>query len=387
MRVLHINSGRLFGGVETLLTTLARRRDLCPEMEPAFGLCFQNRLASELYESGVSVHRLGQVRARSPMKVRRARRRLRELLRKRRFDVVVCHMPWAQAVFGPAVRKAGLPLVFWMHDAAKGRHWVELWARLTKPDVVLCNSVYTASSLPKLYPNRAHEVFHCPVARTATVMTHGERLALRAELNTSPDAIVILQASRLQPWKGHFAHLEGLARLRKIPGWAAWFAGGAQRPDEIRYLRELKDLAVHLEIADRVRFLGARSDVPRLMRAADIFCQPNADAEPFGIVFIEALAEGLPVVTFSMGGPKEILAGGYGVTLEPGNVDALAQALRELIADGERRARLAAAGPARAIELCGPERQIPRLHSILRGVTDGRERMALTARTAVRARA
>src|SRR5579863_1214479 len=55
MRVMHIVSGRLFGGVETLLVTLARSRDLCPAMDPEFALCFDGRLSEELGASGVAV--------------------------------------------------------------------------------------------------------------------------------------------------------------------------------------------------------------------------------------------------------------------------------------------------------------------------------------------
>jgi glycosyltransferase involved in cell wall biosynthesis len=49
-----------------------------------------------------------------------------------------------------------------------------------------------------------------------------------------------------------------------------------------------------LRIADRVRFAGQRDDVPRLLAAADLHCQPNSSPEPFGVAFVEALAAGLP---------------------------------------------------------------------------------------------
>jgi len=55
----------------------------------------------------------------------------------------------------------------------------------------------------------------------------------------------------------------------------------------------------------RVRFVGERLDVARILAAADIFCQPNIEAEPFGIVFIEALYAGLPVVASASGGALE----------------------------------------------------------------------------------
>ena len=76
MRVLHVYSGNLFGGIETMLLTMARERALCPAIEPAFALCFEGRLGDELAATGVSVHRLPEVRASRPMTIRRARRQL-----------------------------------------------------------------------------------------------------------------------------------------------------------------------------------------------------------------------------------------------------------------------------------------------------------------------
>ena len=55
MKVLHISSGNLYGGVEVLLATLAREQACCPEMEPHFALCFEGRLSPELIEFGAAV--------------------------------------------------------------------------------------------------------------------------------------------------------------------------------------------------------------------------------------------------------------------------------------------------------------------------------------------
>src|SRR5258708_1301061 len=132
MRVLHVGSGNLYGGVETYLVTLARLRDICPAMEPEFALCFAGRLSQELQAHNAQVHSLGEVRSRFPWTVARARRTLKKLLRQESYDVVVCHSAWAQAIFGPVVHRAGgtikIPLVFYLHNAAEKRHWLERWA-------------------------------------------------------------------------------------------------------------------------------------------------------------------------------------------------------------------------------------------------------------------
>src|SRR6266850_1619962 len=129
MRVLHVYSGNLYGGVETMLVTLARHRNSCKEMEPHFAICFDGRLSDELVGAGALTHQLGNVRLRQPSSILRARRKLRELLGQGTFDVVICHGPWSLAIFGPVARAARLPLVFWLHGPVSGSHWTERWAR------------------------------------------------------------------------------------------------------------------------------------------------------------------------------------------------------------------------------------------------------------------
>src|SRR5258705_6687354 len=223
MRVMHIVSGRLYGGVETLLVTLARERALCAGMEPEFALCFDGRLRKELAAAGVAVHQLGEVRARNPLSVLRARRRLREVLNTRSVDVVVCHLPWTQAIFGSVARSASVPLVFWMHGAANGRGWLERWASLNPPDSVICNSKYTAGSLPMIFSGGASEVIYIPVTYSEPDRSREHRSEIRREFDTQLGAVVIVQVSRMEGLKGHKVHLAALARLCEVPGWVAWF--------------------------------------------------------------------------------------------------------------------------------------------------------------------
>src|SRR5262249_41106227 len=96
LRVLHCSSGNLYGGVETLLVTLAQQA--APGVRPEFALCFEGRASAELRAVGADVHWLAPVRFSRPWTVWRARRALRRLLAARPFDVVVCHGPWTHWV-------------------------------------------------------------------------------------------------------------------------------------------------------------------------------------------------------------------------------------------------------------------------------------------------
>jgi glycosyltransferase involved in cell wall biosynthesis len=184
-------------------------------------------------------------------------------------------------------------------------------------------------------------------------------------LGVSDDTVAIIQVSRMEAWKGHRLHLDALAKLKDNPRWICWMVGGAQRPAEREYMREIQEKSVRLGIGDRVRFLGQRSDVPSLLAAADIFSQPNLGAEPFGIVFIEALAAGLPVVTTAMGGPKEIIDESCGIVAPPRDAEVVAAGLRRLIDSAEVRTRLGRNGPQRARDLCDPAGRIPDLYHAL----------------------
>jgi glycosyltransferase involved in cell wall biosynthesis len=367
LRILHVYSGNLYGGIEAALLSLARDRAARPEVTPEFALCFEGRLSAGLRAAGAAVRMLCPVRFSRPWTVLEARRRLRRALAAGGPDVVVCHAAWPHALFGPVARRAGLPLAFWMHDAAGGGHWVERRAMRTPPDLVIANSRHTAATAPRLFPGVPAEVLHCPVPAPSPA-TAADRARTRRELGADDDEVVVLQACRLERWKGHAALIGALGRLRDRPGWSAWVAGGAQRPHEAAYLDELEAAAVAAGVADRVRFLGQRDDVPRLLAAADVHCQPNTGAEPFGIAFVEALYAGRPVVGTRLGGALEIVDESCGVLVPPGDPAALADALASLIADPAARARLGAAGPARARLLCDPAAVLGRLHALLAGV-------------------
>jgi glycosyltransferase involved in cell wall biosynthesis len=366
MRVLHLYAGNLYGGIETLLVTLARCRGLCPEMAPAFALCFDGRLRRELRDADVPLHDLGPCRLSRPWTVWRARRRLRHLLAAERPHVAVCHSCWPYALFGTVFRACGVPLVYWAHDIHLGRHWLERLAGRTRPDTIVANSRATLAAVATVFPDVAAHVVHCPVPdHPAVSEREGVRQEVRRAFGLAAEQTVILQCCRLERWKGHALLLEALGRIADVPGWACWVAGGSQRPHEQRYLDELRQAATSLGIAQRVRFVGQRDDIPRLLAAADVHCQPNSGPEPFGIAFVEALYAGLPVVTTALGGALEIVDPSCGILVPAGDAASLATALRGLIENPDRRKALGAAGQSRAAALCDPSRQLQRLYELL----------------------
>ena len=113
------------------------------------------------------------------------------------------------------------------------------------------------------------------------------------------------------------------------------------------FQHHLLDVARDLGVGEHVLFTGQRSDVERLMAAADIFAMPSL-GEPFGLVFLEAMAMMLPVVALDSGGTPEVVEHNVsGLLSDPGDTDQLIQNMLALLRDPERRRRMGAAGRQR----------------------------------------
>ncbi|WP_026341247.1 glycosyltransferase [Actinomadura atramentaria] len=161
----------------------------------------------------------------------------------------------------------------------------------------------------------------------------------------------ILSIGRLVPRKGVETVVEALAR---VPGAELVVAGGpaAGGLDRDPEARRLAALAERVGVADRVVFLGAvpHEQVPALMRAADVIVSAPW-YEPFGIVPLEAMACGTPVVASAVGGHLDtVLDGTTGMLAPPRDPAALAARLRAVLADPARRAALGRAGAEHARE-------------------------------------
>jgi glycosyltransferase involved in cell wall biosynthesis len=362
LRVAHLVGGNLFGGVETILVTLARYRSAATDMVPLFVACYDGRLRQELARVGEPVHLLGEARVSRPFSVLRARQALKEFLRRERVDVVVCHGAWPHALFAGTVKRSGVPLVFYQHDVLTGKHWVERAARRHRPVAIVANSRYTARSTSSVFETPLPEVVYCPVP-VSSLLAPEERRRVRQELGVSPDTAVILQTSRMEAWKGHRRHLRVLSKLTHRRDWVSLIAGGAQRPAERAYEAELRALSETLGLASRVKFLGHRSDVPRLLGAADLHFQPNESPEPFGIAFIEAMLAGLPVVTRPLGAVPEYIDPSVGRLAA--DDDGLARAIEQLLDSPEERRTLGQNARRSALDLCRPEQQVKALEALL----------------------
>ena len=169
-----------------------------------------------------------------------------------------------------------------------------------------------------------------------------EAAALRREFGIPHGAPLVVCVARLEPEKGHRTLLQALARVRAgRPDLRALIVGeGSQR-------QALEEAARELGIAQAVQFTGFREDARTAIAAADVFAL-TSPAEPFGLVLIEAMALGRPVVATDAGGPREIVVSGEtGRLTPPDDPQAVADALSDLIARPDERLRMGRNGRRR----------------------------------------
>lgn len=187
---------------------------------------------------------------------------------------------------------------------------------------------------------------------------------VRAELEVPDDALLVLMVGHLRRWKGHRVVLEALAQVEEAARrrMRVVFAGTVS-PSERGYADELRALAHESKLEPFVQFLGARDDVPDLMHAADVLVHASTSPEPFGLVLLEAMVLGVPVVASALGGPLEILTPESGMTFDPAAPAELAACLERLARDPSLRRQLGEAGRARA-ESFRIERTIERVQAV-----------------------
>jgi len=195
---------------------------------------------------------------------------------------------------------------------------------------------------------------------------------IRAEFGVPPERPLIAIMSRLFPWKGHSQLLEALAEVKRAGRDFTLLIVGDDDPRATpgggRYSTELHRLVAELDLTDQVVFTGFRSDASAIMAACDIYAMPTFE-EPFGMVFLEAMALAKPVVSLDSGGVPEVVEDGMtGLLSPPEDIAALARNVERLIDDEALRRTLGANGRARALEHFGPDRLAADMERVYRRV-------------------
>jgi glycosyltransferase involved in cell wall biosynthesis len=350
VKIAHLVLGGELRGGERVALTLGRaareRGDEVLFLSPTSGP-FTELAASE----GFAVRRVDVSRT---FRVGGAARLVR-LLRHEGVDVLHTHTAIAANVLGRlAGRLAGVAVVSHVHienylPASRSRAAVvrtldNSTARLATR--ILAVSEHTRDSLVRQgYPAGRIEVVPNGIEVGAAPAAGGGRPRLEA-LGVPAGAQVVGEIGRLCDVKGQRELIDALAQLDDVHGVLV----GDDLEQGGRFREALERRAEERGLAGRVVFTGHLDDARELLAELDVFVLPSW-AEGMPIVLLEAMAAGRPVVATPVGGtPEVVVHGETGLLVPPRDPAALAAALRELLADPDRRARFGQAGRRRVEE-------------------------------------
>jgi glycosyltransferase involved in cell wall biosynthesis len=275
-------------------------------------------------------------------------RRLAAIIRRER--VAVVHVNEILDVYGGiAARIARVPCVW--HVRADISSWPRPLTALL-PWVVggLSSEVLAVSDSVRTHVFAEHgvrdskvSVLHDPGPDPATFRPGLDGSAIKRELDVEDEApIVVLVAKMVEP-KGHEVLLRAVPRIiRSFPRARVVVVGGDLEGAHHRaYAERIRRLPADLGVAHAVTFTGYRSDVARIMAAADVVTHCSTHPDPFPGVVLQGMALGKAVVASDIGGPREqIDPGRSGLLVPPADSDALAGAVCWLLGDPDLREAL-----------------------------------------------
>jgi glycosyltransferase involved in cell wall biosynthesis len=288
--------------------------------------------------------------------------RLTSFLKPRRFDVVQTWVFAANAYGRVAARLAKVPVVVTAEMA------VDLWKSrghlaIDRALAHWCDRVVGNSNAVVDFYRRAgipeSKLELIPSGIGGEEPPEVDKAAIRASFGWPADAPVVLFAGRLMPQKGVRDLIAAIDLLQHVrPKLRTLIVGGGPLKSE------LEETAHDFELDERVRFLGHRDDVPRLLAAADLLVLPSL-YEGLPNVVLEAMRFSKPVVATAAPGTTEVVADAETGLLVPiGNPPVLAKAIRDVTDDPALARRLGEAGRARVEREFGVDLMVERFAAL-----------------------
>jgi glycosyltransferase involved in cell wall biosynthesis len=311
--LVHASSSSRQGGSATFLRTLA---EYFRSNGVALTLVFLERgaLAEEFAGRGFDVVALDAGRVRNVPRSIGAVRAIQQLIRARGITTVFSNGAFEHLYGGMAAWLTGVPSVWYCHACARRSDRTVRLATLVRANAVLTHSEYTKALLAECGKVSATVVY----PGVGIPAMNGSGTHLREELGIRPDAPVVSMVAVFMECKGQRVFVRAAARIRDaVPGCKFLLAGDAPFERHRRYADEIRRLVEELGLADSVMFLGFRRDAAAVIGASDVVVHPSTEPEPFGIVLLEAMALGKPVVSIATGGAGEIVGSGEAAVLVP----------------------------------------------------------------------
>ena len=362
-RVLHVSHDATPGGSNEVMLSLIRHAPAGTESGVVF--LKPGPVQARAAELAASTETIDAGRAREVWKAPGVVRALRRVIRERRPEVVFAHVTKAHLYASIAARREGVPYLWWQQERRSQKPVMHEVAGRLPAAAVVCSAEWTAAEQRRRWPRT-------PVHRIwLGIETDGADLA-RPHTAGAGDELVLGIVGRLQRWKRVELALRAMpAVLAQEPRARLRVAGDAAPGLDEDYPAALHAEAQALGIAHAVGFLGHVDQGSRLMGELDVLVH-TAEDEPFGLVVVEAMLRGVPVVAPGSGGPAEIVRDGVdGLLVDVEDAPTLAQAIVALARDPGRRAQMGASGRERALTEFTAERMAAQAWELMAAVAQG----------------
>ena len=344
--IVEVNDDGTIGGSHQVLWDVIRRLDR-HLVEPVVAFYEDNPIAERLRGMGVSVivlddlhrdelkrYRSGRTTERYRAVVQAVRARV-ALLKRDQIDLVHINNSPQVAIYDwlPAARNLGIPIVASaMGDAGPitGRIRRTL-VRSYNHYIAVSHYMYQALREQGVSESRISLVRNGVDVSMIQSRLRRSRGSVRRELGVLPHQLLGVMVGNVRRWKGQHVVLQALALLPpdKRSRLVVAFAG-ANDPSGLDFQLELQSMVDDWGLAQHTRWLGRRDDVPDLFRAADFGLHASILPEPFGLVMVECMATGTPVIASQEGGAAEIVTPETGWCYRGGDADELASLLMSL---------------------------------------------------------
>ena len=307
-------------------------------------------MVAEIRALGLDVRVIEAGRFRNIPARLRAVARVARLAQASDTDLILGWMVAGQLTAGPAALLAGVPCA-WFQVGTPRPDWLDQMATLFPARGVLVLSRAAAAAQARVWPSRRQSLVYPGASLDAFDPAKlPAPSTVRAKLGLPADGALIGMVGRLQRWKGMHTFIAAMARVRAVRPDVRAVIVGAPHETEPAYAGELHAQATALGLGRALTFAGFQSNIPEWMQAMDVFVHAS-DREPFGIVVIEAMALGKPVIAGAAGGPAEIIVDGEsGQLVAFGDEHSLAAAILRYLDDPAFASRVGAAARIRAAE-------------------------------------
>ncbi len=240
------------------------------------------------------------------------------VLKQHKSQVVQAHLARGALLAGKACKKLALPLVVTTHNYINTKYYK-----------------YVTVLVPPTRDQYAYYLSKGMNAEHMKIINHFTPIKPAANVvQGNQDILRIVTMGRLVRKKGFHVLLEAFCKLEKTPGLQTELCIGGTGPEQ----QALSGQISSLRLQNKVRMIGWVDDVKSFLEGGDLFVLPSLD-EPFGIVVIEAMATGIPIVSTASSGPGEILDSDTAWLCKVGDVEALTKALQEACENQQDRKR------------------------------------------------